>query len=84
MPRENDVTLVDELEQQLKIFLERKGSLLRFIPRGLPWRCQLRCKSVTNLKENLSISAGTIIMWDICITLVNLVHRGFIENVNKC
>ena len=54
---ENDVTLVDELEQQLKEMMEEKGSILHFYTSRFTMALSAAMKSVTNLKENLSISA---------------------------
>ena len=54
---ENDVTQVDELEQQLKKMLEEKGSILHFYTSRFTMALSAALKSVTNLKENLSISA---------------------------
>ena len=54
---ENDVTEVDELEQQLKEILEEKGSVLHFYTSRFTMALSAALKSVTNLKENLSISA---------------------------
>ena len=54
---ENDVTLVDELEQQLKEMMEEKGSILHFYTSRFTMALSAALKSVTNLKENLSISA---------------------------
>ena len=54
---ENDVTEVDELEQQLKEILEEKGSVLNFYTSRFTMALSAALKSVTNLKENLSISA---------------------------
>ena len=54
---ENDVTEVDELEQQLKEILEEKGSILHFYTSRFTMALSAALKSVINLKENLSISA---------------------------
>ena len=54
---ENDVTLVDELEERLKKMLEEKGSILHFYTSRFTMALSAAMKSVTNLKENLSISA---------------------------
>ena len=54
---ENDVTEVDELEQQLKEILEEKGSVLHFYTSRFTMALSAALKSVTNLNENLSISA---------------------------
>lgn len=54
---ENDVTQVDELEQQLKKMMEEKGSILQFYTSRFTMALSAALKSVTNLKENLSISA---------------------------
>ena len=54
---ENDVTQVDELEERLKKILEQKGSILHFYTSRFTMALSAAMKSVTNLKENLSISA---------------------------
>ena len=54
---ENDVTQVDELEERLKKILEQKGSILHFYTSRFTMALSAQLKSVTNLKENLSISA---------------------------
>ena len=54
---ENDVTQVDELEERLKKMLEEKGSILHFYTSRFTMALSAAMKSVTNLKENLSISA---------------------------
>ena len=54
---ENDVTQVDELEERLKKILEEKGSILHFYTSRFTMALSAAMKSVTNLKENLSISA---------------------------
>ena len=54
---ENDVTQVDELEERLKKMLEQKGSILHFYTSRFTMALSAAMKSVTNLKENLSISA---------------------------
>ena len=54
---ENDVTQVDELEERLKRILEEKGSILHFYTSRFTMALSAALKSVTNLKENLSISA---------------------------
>ena len=54
---ENDVTQVDELEERLKKMLEEKGSILHFYTSRFTMALSAAMKSVTNLTENLSISA---------------------------
>ena len=54
---DNDVTQVDELEQRLKKILEEKGSILHFYTSRFTMALSAAMKSVTNLTENLSISA---------------------------
>ena len=54
---ENDVTQVDELEQALKKMMEEKGSILHFYTSTFTMALSAAMKSVTNLQENLSISA---------------------------
>ena len=54
---ENDVTQVDELEERLKKILEQKGSILHFYTSRFTMALSAALQSVTNLKENLSISA---------------------------
>ena len=54
---ENDVTQVDELEERLKKMMEEKGSILNFYTSRFTMALSAALKSVTNLKENLSISA---------------------------
>ena len=54
---DNAVTQVDELEERLKKMLEEKGSILHFYTSRFTMALSAAMKSVTNLKENLSISA---------------------------